>query len=103
MGWGGAGRNSVPQISPVLGTLAKVLTIPTLNPQPQAPAPGQTALSSCLLHLAGGEKAAFSRFILKDASKSKQSRCLIEKINYGKMWHLATMPLSQLCFPPPPC
>lgn len=46
-------------------------------------------------------KAAFSRFILKDASKSKQSRCLIEKINYGKMWHLATMPLSQLCFPLP--
>lgn len=57
---------------------------------------------SCLLHLAGGESLSFSRFILKDASKSKQSRCLIEKIrNYGKMWHLAAIPCPSFASPSP--
>lgn len=82
------------------GTLAKALTIPTLNPAP-GPAPGQTAPPSCLPALGRRGKAAFSRFILKDASKSKQSRCsLIEKINYGKMCIWLPCPCPSFASPP---
>lgn len=42
-GLGRGWKELSPSNIPRSGTLAKALTIPTLNPQPQAPAPGQPA------------------------------------------------------------
>lgn len=99
-GLGRGWKELSPSNIPHSRTLAKALTIPT---QSSAPGPCARPARPPFLPPALGRrlKAAFSRFTLKDASKPKQSGCLIEKINYGKMWHLATMPLSQLCCPLP--
>lgn len=71
--WAGAGLEGTQSLKyPPFRTLAKALTTPTLNPQPQAPAPDQPAPLPASCTWQEG-KAAFYRFTLKDASKPKQS------------------------------
>lgn len=78
MGWGGAGGNSVPQIS----------TIPDPGQGPdhsnsESSAPGPCARPahppSCFLHLAGGESSLLQVHPQR-CKQTKTKRCLIEKI-----------------------